>query len=116
MKELHHHNHQYEGNAGEQVVVTITAVDTTHMVHYVLDGVLPSKVLPAGTPLRFNLKNQSGAQTPLQLDMDFNAKGSYEIVVETVVDCVKDPQQTGKCRHKRKGPPRVIENYQFFVL
>lgn len=113
MNELDHTKHRYQGAPGEQVTINVVPNDTTSLVTYTLDGA--SAALPAGTPLRFNLKNNSGEVTQLQLNMDFNALGSYEIVVETVVDCVKDTGHTGKCRHSRQGPPMVIENYKFFV-
>ncbi len=113
MNELDHIKHRYQGAAGENVTITITPTGTSSMVNFTLDGV--PGALPAGTPLRFKLKNNSGDMTPLQLDLDFNALGTYEIVVETVVDCVKDPGHTGQCKHTRQGPPRVIENYKFLV-
>jgi hypothetical protein len=113
MNEIDHIKHRYKGTPNEPVTITITPTGTTSMVNFTLDGV--SGALPAGTPLRFNLKNNSGDMTPLQLDLDFNALGTYEIVVATVVDCVKDPGHTGSCTHSRQGPPRVIENFKFFV-
>jgi hypothetical protein len=113
MNELDHIKHRYKGSPGEQVTITITPTGTVSLVNFTLDGVAGG--LPAGTPLRFNLKNVSGAMTPLQLDLDFTALGTYEIVVEKVVDCVKDAGHTNKCIHTRQGPPRVIENYKFFV-
>jgi len=115
MKELSHPKHRYQGTPGEQVTMTVKAKDTTHMVLYVLDGVLPSKVFPANKPLQFNLKNQSGEVTPLQLIMDFNGLGSYEIIIEEVEDCPKDTKQLSRCVHTRQGPPMVIENYKFSV-
>src|SRR5438094_150402 len=113
MNELDHTKHRYQGAAGEGVTINITAVGTSSMVNFTLDGVPGS--LPAGTPLQFNLKTNSGDTTTLQLDLDFNALGTYEIIGETVVDCVKDLGHTNKCKHTREGPPRVIENYKFFV-
>jgi hypothetical protein len=113
MRELSHPKHRYEGVAGEQVTIKITANGTTHMVHFVLDGA-SAQVLPAGTPLRFNLKNSSGDVTLLQLTMDFNGEGSYDIVVANVENCPTDPLHI-KCTHTRNGPPRVIENHKYFV-
>jgi hypothetical protein len=115
MKELSHPKHRYQGKPGEVVTMTVRATNTNHMVHYVLDGILPAKVFPEHQPLRFNLKNQSGMVTPLQLSMDFNALGSYEITVEVSENCPKDALKVGKCTHTRQGPPMAIENYKFSV-
>ena len=111
MRELDHIKHRYEGNPGELVTIDVIAHDTTHLVNFVLDGG-PAQVLPEGTPLQFNLKNASGAFTRLQLSMDFNAEGSYEIVVSTVTNCPTGPTS---CTHTRNGPPRVIENHTYLV-
>ena len=113
MNEENHIKHRYKGAPGEHVKITVNPTDTTSMVTFTLDGVSGS--LPPGKPLEFNLKANSGDMTPLQLDLDFNSLGTYEIVVESVVDCPKDTSHTNQCRHTRQGPPAVIENYKFFV-
>ena len=113
MKELDHNQHRYEGEKGEQVTVTLTPHDTTALVDFVLDGA-PAQALPPGTPLRFTLGNQSGDIRRLQLTMDFDAEGSYDITVATVDDCSKDPTHTS-CTHTRNGPPRVIENHTYIT-
>jgi len=113
MIELNHAKHRFQGAAGEQVTITITPHDTTALVTFVLDGA-PAQPLPPGVPLRFNLKNTSGAVTQLQLIMDFNGEGSYDIKVENVVNCPSDPQHTS-CTHSRIGPPLIIENHKYSV-
>lgn len=112
MHEVDHTKRQFSGAAGEAVTVNVNAKDTTSLVMFTLDGV--SSALPPGAAIQFNLKNASGAMTPLQINMDFNALGSYEIVVSNVVDCIKAPG-TGTCKHTRQGPPLVTENYRFVV-
>jgi hypothetical protein len=113
MNESNHTKHRYSGAPGEKVTINVTPQNTTSLVTYTLDGV--SGALAPGSPLTFELKDSSGDMTPLQLTMDFNALGSYQIVIENVVDCVKDSEHTGQCVHQRPGPPQVIENYRFFV-
>lgn len=113
MNELSHIKRRYEGAAGVPVTIRVTADGTSHMVTYNLDDV--PHTLPEGSPIRFNLKNSSGELTRLQLIMDFNAVGSYEIEIENVDNCTADTDQAGTCKHTRPGPPLVIENYKFFV-
>ena len=113
MRELDHNQHRYEGERGEQVTVTFTPHDTTQLVDFVLDGA-GAQPLPPGSPLRFNLPNQSGAITRLQITMEFNAEGSYDITVATVDNCPNDPTHMS-CTHTRNGPPRVIENHTYIV-
>ena len=109
MHEDNHVKHRYTGATGEHVTVNVTAHSTTHMVNYTLDG--ETGDLPAGTPLEFDL-GQSGETRRLQLTMDFNAEGSYDITITSVVDCTAG-SSPGTCEHSREGPPRVIENYRF---
>jgi hypothetical protein len=113
MNELNHIKHRYKGAPGEPVTVNVAAEGTTHLVTYNLDGV--SHALPAGTPIKFNLGTSSGDMTTLQLIMDYNAAGSYEIEIENVANCTADTEQAGTCKHDRPGPPLVIENYKFSV-
>ena len=115
MRELSHTKHRYEGAPGEQVTITFTPHDTTALVAFILDGA-PAQSLPPGTPLRFNLKNNPGDVTLLQLTMDFNGEGSYDIVVQNVVDCPTDPQHHLSCTHNRIGPPMVIEDHKYSVV
>src|SRR5688572_3075339 len=56
MNELNHIKHRYKGAPGEPVTIHVTADGTGHNVRYNLDDV-PQPPLPAGTPIRFNLKN-----------------------------------------------------------
>lgn len=113
MNETNHIKHRYNGAPLEQVTINVTATGTTHMVTYNLDDV--SHALPAGTPIRFNLGNSSGDLTRLQIIMDFNSEGSYEIEVQNVTNCTADSAHVGTCKHTREGPPLVIENYKFSV-
>ena len=112
MREIDHDLLQYEGAAGEQVTITITAHNTVHMVNFVLDGEPPAD-LPAGMPLRFNLKDSSGSVTRLQLNLGFSGGGSYEIVIENVANCTVTPPP--RCAHSRTGFNVVLENHQYFV-
>lgn len=112
MNEVDHALHQYEGDPGELVTITVTAHNTTHMVSRVIDGGAPVEV-PAGTPIRFNLKNTSGDETRLQLTLGFNSLGSYDIIVENVDDC---PHSTPpQCLHSRSGSKVILESHQYFV-
>ena len=113
MRELDHNKHRFEGEAGEEVTITLTPDGTDQLVDFVIDGA-PAQPLPGGTSLRFNLKNQSGAITRLQLTMEFNGEGSYDITVADVENCPNDPSHSS-CTHRRNGPPRVIENHTFIV-
>jgi poly(3-hydroxybutyrate) depolymerase len=113
MNETNHLKHRYQGAPNEQVTIKVTATGTTHMVTYVLND--KSHALPAGTPITFNLGDSSGDLTRLQLIMDYNAAGSYEIIIEKVVDC-QASSPVGTCKHTREGPPLVIENYKFSVV
>jgi hypothetical protein len=114
MKETNHIKRRYQGTKNEQVTINVTADDTNHLVTYNLDDV-PQPPLPAGTPLTFDLRNSTGNITRLQLILDYNAAGSYEIEIENVDNCTADTDQAGTCKHTRPGPPQVIENYKFSV-
>lgn len=114
MKETNHIKRRYKGTPNEDVIINVTADGTSHLVTYNLDDV-PQPPLPAGTPITFPLGNSSGDLTRLQLIMDFNAEGSYEIEIENVDNCTADTDQAGTCTHTRPGPPLVIENYKFSV-
>jgi len=113
MIELDHNKHRFEGDPGEEVTITLTPDGTNQMVTFVIDGG-PAQPLPAGTSLRFNLKNEPGAITRLQLRMEFNGEGSYDITVENVENCPNDPTHSS-CTHTRNGPPKIIENHTFIV-
>jgi hypothetical protein len=112
MNETNHDKNRYKGAPGEAVTINVTAHGTAHMVTYNLNDV--SHALPAGTPITFNLGDSSGDLTRLQIIMDYNSVGSYEIVIKNVVDC-KEGSPVGTCKHTREGPPLVIENYKFSV-
>jgi hypothetical protein len=112
MKDLNHAKHRYLGNPGEAVTVEVIAHDTTHMVQFSLDGG-PAQVLPEGEAIRFNLKNSSGELTTLQITMDFNHMGAYDLVVSNVSDCSVTPPP--RCVHTRSGPDQIIENHKYGV-
>lgn len=113
MNETSHGLLRYTGAPGEEVVITVTPNGTSHLVTFNLDDV--SHALPAGTPIRFKLGEESGDVTRLQLILDFNHEGDYEYVVENVVDCSGLVVTPDTCTHKREGPPQVIENFKFSV-
>jgi len=98
MREINHNTLSYGGAPNEQVSIRVEAEGTNHIVTYVLDGVGPT-VLPAGQKLTFNLKNAVGAQTILQLNLEYNADGTYKVVVENVSNCLKDEQHKNECSH-----------------
>ncbi len=113
MRELDHDNLEYEGGPGEAVTVKVVAKGTTPIVAFTLDGV--SQPLAADGLIQFNLKNTSNQRTDLQLILDFNAPGTYEVTVLGVPNCSRDAQAVGSCLHKWKGPPRKIKTFAFFV-
>ena len=113
MQEVDHNNLEYKGSAGEPVTVTVTPNGTTQLVAFTLDG--NSQPLPPGGKIRFNLKNASGQQTTLQLVLDFNANGSYEVVVENVTNCSQDTQHVGRCLNTVDGPPKAFLTLVFSV-
>lgn len=113
MRELDHDNLEYEGGPGEEARVRVTAQATTPIVSYTLNG--QSQPLSSSGLIQFNLKSSKGQRTDLQLILDFNAQGAYEVVVENVPNCSKDAGQVGHCVHKWKGPPRKIKTFAFFV-
>lgn len=117
MKEIRHNTLSYRGRPGEPVSIRVEAQgNTNHQVQYVLDGQLPAKPLPAGQKITFNLKNSSQAQTILQLNVDFTWEGSYKVVVENVIDCTKDTQNSDECVRTVEGfADGQTLNFQFFV-
>jgi len=98
MREINHDTLSYGGAPSEPVSIRVEATDTNHSVTYVLDGVGPT-VLPEGEKLTFNLKNAVGGQTILQLNLEYNAEGTYKVTVENVSNCVKDSQHKNECSH-----------------
>lgn len=113
MRELDHDNLEYEGGPGEAVTVRVTAKGTTPIVPYTLDG--QSLALGSNGLIQFNLKTTSKQRTDLQLILDFNAPGTYEVTVLAVPNCSRDAQAVGSCLHKWKGPPRKTKTFAFFV-
>jgi len=116
MRETNHDSRKFKGQAGEHVTVRVKADgDTKHLVAYVLDGQVPARVLPAGQAIEFNLKNGSGAQTPLQINLDFQPNGTYEIVVENVTGCPFDTAARRECRNTYFGPFLLSPIFTFTV-
>jgi hypothetical protein len=114
MKELDHDNLEYEGGPGETARVRVTPHGTTAIVPYTVDGTSLGLGVGGGV-IEFNLKNSSGQRTDLQLILDFNALGNYDVTVEGVANCSRDAAAVGGCLHKWKGPPRKIKTFAFFV-
>lgn len=105
MRETNHDSLKYKGAAREKVTIRVKASDeTVHLVAYVLDGQLPAKPLHEGENIEFDLKSSSGAQTRLQIDMDFQPNGSYEVVVENVTGCPFDTEGNNECSNTFFGP------------
>ena len=113
MRERDHNNLEYEGAPGEDVTVDVTADGTTHLVEFTLDG--ETSPLNEGQPIQFKLKNASGQMTDLQLVLDFDHQGTYDVVVENVEDCSRDIQHTGTCINRITGPPKEFLTFGFFV-
>jgi hypothetical protein len=113
MRERDHINLEYEGGPGEPVTVRVKAIGTSHLVEYTLDGT--TRKLQKGEPIRFNLKTVSGQQTDLQLVLDFNAQGSYEVTIENIPNCTGEGAGTGQCINTFPGPPKEFPLFGFFV-
>ena len=79
------------------------------------DSYKRGSVLPAGSDINFTLGNTSGQRTDLQIVMDFNHQGRYDVVIENVSNCSKDPQDTGTCTNRVNGPPKEFLLFAFFV-
>lgn len=115
MREINHNTLSYGGQPGELVSIRVEAQGTNHMVNYVLDGVGPS-TLPPGQKLTFNLKNGVGAQTVLQLNLEYSADGTYTVAVENVSNCAIDTQHTNECVNTFDDfPDGNTLNFSFFV-
>lgn len=115
MRERDHNNLEYEGGPGEKVKVTITPHGSTLPVTYKLDGGA-TQAVAQGAPIELNLKNKSGQRTDLQVITDGNAEGSYDLVIDSVPNCVKDVQHVGVCARTRRVPPKKISLFAFFVV
>jgi uncharacterized lipoprotein NlpE involved in copper resistance len=113
MKELNHNTQRYAGRPGEQVNIRVEAQGTSHLVEYTLDG--ETRPLKKGTPITFRLGNTSGARTDLQIVLDFDGEGSYEVVIENVTGCSKDTAHQNRCADTWDGPPLTGGTYAFFV-
>jgi uncharacterized lipoprotein NlpE involved in copper resistance len=113
MRELNHNTLRYAGRPGEPVTIRVEAQDTSHLVEYTLDGV--TQPLTKGTPITFRLKNTAGERTDLQIVLDFNGEGSYEVVIESVTGCPKDTAHRNRCVDTWDGPPLTGGTYAFFV-
>ena len=114
MRELDHNNLEYQGGPGESARVRVAPNGTTAIVPYTLDGQSLSLGVGGGV-IQFNLKNSTGQRTDLQLILDYNAPGNYEVIVEGVANCSRDAAAIGSCLHRWKGPPRKIKTFAFFV-
>lgn len=113
MRERDHDNLEYEGGPEEKAKITVTAQGTTHLVEYTLNGV--TKKLKKGDPIEFDLKSAVGQQTDLQIVLDFNAQGTYDVDVENIPNCSEDDQHLGKCVNTVAGPPKEFLTFVFFV-
>ena len=108
MVELDHDDLRYSGQPGEQVLVTVTAQETSALGVFTLRGI--TKPLPADGIITFSLENQPNDQPMvLQLDLDFNHEGSYRVVVTSVTN-----EPDNECVHTWLGPPLLIKTFSFF--
>ena len=113
MREINHENLQYQGAPNEGAVISVTPTGTTQMATCTVDGV--SKPLNANDQITFDLKSASGQQTTVQLILDFDAEGSYEVAVENIPNCSQDTQHTGRCVNVFDGPPKEFPVLVFSV-
>jgi len=114
MRELDHIDLMYSGAPRERVVVTVEETGTSHLVTFKLDEA-PARRLPRGTPITFDLKDEGGERTDLQLTFEFNAQGSYEVTVRRVTNCEEDERNADECVHTFHGPPLSAVDFSFFV-
>lgn len=113
LKEIRHNTLTYGGPAGAEVTVRVEPQSTSHSVTYTLEGT--TVPLLAGQKIKFNLKNNPGDRTLLQVNLEFSGAGSYDVVVENIADCIKDAQHTNECRRTRFGPQGATLNFTFVV-
>ncbi len=108
MVELDHDDLRYSGQPGESVRVTVTPQETTAIGEFTLRGI--TRPLPANGVITFSLESQPNDQPMvLQLDLDFNHQGSYQVVVTAVTNEPDD-----ECVHTWLGPPLEIKTFSFF--
>jgi hypothetical protein len=115
MREINHDTLRYEGAAGESIVIKVTAVGTAHIVTVNVDGA-GATPLPAGQDVRLNFKGQSGARLDVQLRVDFNPNGRYDIVVQNVANCQLPISPSNQCLHSRTGPSGSLLSFKFFTV
>jgi hypothetical protein len=109
MIELDHDDLRYSGQAGEQVTITVVPEGTTQLVTYTLKG--QTKPLLAGASINFALEKQAGdSPMVLQLNLDFDAEGTYRVGVTNVTN-----EDNNECVHTWGGPPLAIKTFRFFV-
>ena len=109
MVELDHDDLRYSGQAGEQVRVTVLPQGTNAIGTFTLNGI--TSPLPATGVISFPLESQPNDQPMvLQLNLDFNAQGSYRVGVRVVTN-----EDNGECVHTWLGPPLAIKTFSFFV-
>lgn len=114
MRERDHDTLRYEGAAQETVTIKVTAVDTVHLVTFNLDGT-GAQPLNEGEDLVFNLKEESGERTTLQLRFDFTGNGRYDVEVLEVSDCQLPESPPGECLQGVLGPTGGVMSFKFFV-
>jgi len=109
MIELDHDDLRYSGQAGEQVNVTVVPQGTTQIGTFTLRG--QTNPLPKDGTIQFALEKQAGGQPMiLQLNLDFNAQGTYRVGVKSVTN-----EPNNECVHTWNGPPLAIKTFSFFV-
>jgi hypothetical protein len=109
MLEIDHDDLRYSGQAGEQARITIAPNGTTAIGTYTLKG--DTQPLPAGGSINFPLEKQpNDMPMVLQLNLDFNAQGSYRVGLREVVN-----EPNNECVHTWSGPPIISKIFSFFV-
>lgn len=109
MVEIDHDDLRYAGMAGEQVRVAVSPQQTTRIGTFTLRGT--TSPLPPDGLIIFPLQIQPNDQPMvLQLNLDFNAEGSYRVGVRDVTN-----ESDAECVHTWLGPPLLIKTFSFFV-
>jgi len=109
VKELDMLERVYQGAAGEQAIITVTATNTNHMVTYSLEGA-PAVTLKEGETLQFPI--------PTHLLMVFGYSnpsgtgGSYTVALKNV-----EGYEDGKSQriYKQAGMSPKTKTYTFLV-
>ena len=109
MEEIDHDDLRYIGKTGEQVGISVSPQGTNAIGTFTFKGI--SNPLPPHGLITFPLQRQPNDEPMvLQLNLDFNAEGSYRVGVRVVTN-----ENDNECVHTWFGPPLSIKTFSFFV-